>query len=73
MSTPWTEESIKALGVRTDLRTALEICGIGRTAGYQLAAKGELPFPVLRIGKQYVVPVRGLLEALGIPAEEAMA
>lgn len=73
MSITWTEEAVRALGVRTDLQTALDVVGIGRTGGYQLAAKGELPFPVLRIGKQYVVPVRGLLEALGIPAEEVVA
>ncbi|MBH0118024.1 DNA-binding protein [Rhodococcus sp. CX] len=57
---------IKALGAVTDLRTALKAADIGTTYGYQKARTNELPFPVLRVGRQYRVPVAGLLKALGI-------
>ncbi len=67
----WTAEQVRALGVRTDLVTAAEAGGIGRTLAYDLARRGELPFPVRRIGARYVVPVAGLLEFLGLPAESS--
>lgn len=66
---PWTAERVRGLGVRTDLVTAAEVCGIGRTGAYDLARRGELPFPVRRLGTRYVVPVAGLLEFLNLPAE----
>ncbi|MBS9371564.1 hypothetical protein GON09_000517 [Rhodococcus sp. B50] len=61
-----TTEEIKALGTVTDLRTALKAAGIGTTYGYRMAAANELPFPVRRVGRQYRVPVAGLLKALEI-------
>ncbi len=64
-----TPEEIRTLGAVTDLRTALRAAGIGTTYGYQKAAKNELPFPVWRVGRQYRVPVAGLLKALGIEDE----
>lgn len=62
----WTPEAIRALGPVTDLRTALEIADIGTTYGYKKAKSDELPFRVLRVGRQYRVPVAGLIKALGI-------
>ena len=56
------------LGVRTDLVTACRIAlGIGSTTAYALAARGELPFPAHRVGRQWVVPTAGLLAFLGLP------
>lgn len=62
------------LGVRTDLVTACRIAlGIGSTTAYALAARGELPFPTHRVGRQWVVPTAGLLAFLGLPPQEPSA
>jgi hypothetical protein len=59
------------LGVRTDLVTACRIAlGVGSTTAYSLAGRGELPFPVHRVGRQWVVPTAGLLAFLGLPPQE---
>jgi hypothetical protein len=59
------------LGVRTDLVTACRIAlGVGSTTAYALAGRGELPFPVHRVGRQWVVPTTGLLAFLGLPPQE---
>lgn len=71
MPTTWTEEAVRDLGVRTNLDTSNSVLGMSRNTGYGLAAKGEYPVKVLRIGRKYVVPVAGLLEALGLNDEEA--
>jgi len=68
----WTPEKVRALGVRTNLVTASDVLGISRNSGYQLASKQDYPVPLLRLGKRYVVPVAGLLNALGI-AEDHVA
>lgn len=64
----WTAEKVRALGVRTDGVTACEIrYGVGATRAYELLAAGAVDFPVVRVGRRYVVPVLPLLELLGIP------
>lgn len=63
---PWTAERVRALGVTVDLPTAGRIVGLGRAHTYDLARRGELPFPTLRMGKRWVVPTAGLLRALGL-------
>lgn len=62
----WTVEEVRALGVRTDLSTAGSVLGVGRTAAYEMARTGTWPTPLLRLGARYVVPVAGLLGALGL-------
>lgn len=57
---------IRSLGVVTDVVTAAGLCGIGRTAAYEQARAGTLPFPVLKFGAQYRVPVVPLLAVLGL-------
>ncbi|WP_249713895.1 helix-turn-helix transcriptional regulator [Rhizomonospora bruguierae] len=64
----WTEDTVRALGVVTDLPTAARIFGLGRALAYQLAAAGDFPVPVLRVGNRYRVPVAAILTALHIPA-----
>lgn len=66
MEKHWSPEAVAALGVRTDMETSNEILGISRTWGYTLAREGKYPVPVLKLGRKYVVPVAGLLKALGI-------
>ncbi len=45
---------------------AAALLGLGRTAAYEAARRGELP--TRRLGRRIVVPVPLLLEWLGIPA-----
>jgi hypothetical protein len=53
-----------------DLMTAADALGVGRTKAYELARHDEFPCRVIRIGDTYRVPTPGLLELLGITAEE---
>lgn len=69
----WTEAEVRALGVRTDLVTAGEVLGIGRTKSHEMARAGEFPVRVLRLGRRYVVPVAGLLTALGLSEQSTAA
>ncbi|HWS35891.1 MAG TPA: hypothetical protein VN408_24510, partial [Actinoplanes sp.] len=62
---PWTEERIRALGAVTDLVTAGQIFGLGRSFTYNLMRTGQFPVPVLRLGNRYRVPVGGILTTLG--------
>ncbi|WP_037200532.1 hypothetical protein [Rhodococcus aetherivorans] len=69
----WTESDVRGLGVRTDFRTACSVLGIGEVKGYEMARQGEFPVKVLRLGRKYVVPVAGLLAALGIDEQLTVA
>lgn len=62
----WTEEDIRALGAATDLVTAAEILGIGRTTAHTLVRADEFPVPVIRVGRRYRVPVAPILRLLGL-------
>lgn len=42
-----------------------ELLGLGRTAAYEAARRGD--FPTRRLGRRIVVPVPALLEWLGVP------
>lgn len=42
-----------------------ELLGLGRSAAYEAARRGE--FPTHRLGRRIVVPVPALLEWLGVP------
>lgn len=55
-------------GATVDLLTAAAALGIGRSLAYRLAAEGEFPAPVLRLGSRYRVPTEPLRELLGIAA-----
>ena len=67
MST-WTPESIRALGVKTDLPTLGKIFGVSRARAYQMAHTGEWEQAGIRIvplGSKYVVAVKSILDVLG--------
>ena len=53
---------------------ACRLLGVGRTVGYELARRGELP-GVLRLGRRFVVSRPALERALGVtrptPTEDA--
>jgi hypothetical protein len=53
-----------------DLMTAAAALGLGRTKAYELARRAQFPCRVIRIGEVYRVPTAGLLELLGVAAEE---
>ena len=63
--TTWTVESVRNLGLTTDIETAASILGIGRTKAYELAKASDFPVPLLRIGRRYIVPVPAILRVLG--------
>jgi hypothetical protein len=66
----WTASAIRDLGVRTNMPTACSILGISASSGYGLAARGQFPVNVLRVGNRMVVPVAGLLDLFGIDQKE---
>jgi hypothetical protein len=63
----WTEAAIRALGPTTDIPTAGRILGMARSHAYDLARRGEFPFPTIRVGHRVRVPVPKILTALGYP------
>lgn len=62
----WTPEAIRALGVLTDVETAGNILGMGRTVAYREARSGAFPVKVINSGGKMSVPVQPILELLGI-------
>ena len=54
-----------------DLPPACELLGISVSGGYKLAAKGEFPCRLIKIGARYVVPTADLRTLLGV--QEATA
>lgn len=65
VSVRWTLEQVRELGVITNLVTAGEILGIGRSKAYEMARMDEFPVRVTRVGRCYRVPVTAILEHLG--------
>lgn len=53
-------DDIHALGMTTDLETAAEIIGIGRTLAYELAKNDAFPVRLIRLGRRVVVPTADL-------------
>jgi hypothetical protein len=70
--TPITITQLRARST-VDLMTAASALGLGRTKAYELARHDEFPCRVIRIGDTYRVPTAGLLELLGVAAEEPRA
>jgi hypothetical protein len=55
------------------LMTAARALGLGRTKAYELAKHEQFPCRVIKIGDTYRVPTAGLLELLGVAAEDPAA
>ncbi len=51
----------------TDLETAAEIIGIGRTLAYELARDGAFPVRLIRLGRRVLVPTSDILALLATP------
>ena len=60
--TPFTVDQLAGRATLTVEQTA-QILGLGRTAAYDAARRGELPTG--RLGRRLLVPVPALLEWLG--------
>jgi hypothetical protein len=65
----WSEEAIRALGVKTDVETAGAIFGMSRTHSYEAAKAGRFPVPVVPVGNRLLVPVAPILRLLEIGAD----
>ena len=63
-SEPLSLDSIKSR-LTISVEETAQLLGIGRTAAYEAARRGELP--TRRIGKRIVIPVALLLNWLGHP------
>jgi hypothetical protein len=63
-------EEVLALPVTVDVPTAGRAFGLGRDASYDLARMGQLPVPVLRLGRSLRVTRASLLSALGMAEQE---
>ncbi|MFI9466813.1 helix-turn-helix domain-containing protein [Streptomyces sp. NPDC052492] len=66
MSRALSAADVLKLPAVVDLVTAGRALGIGRTLAYDLARRGDLPVPVLRLGNAYRVRRADLLAVLGI-------
>jgi hypothetical protein len=55
----------------TDVTTAAQILGIGRTLAFDLLKHDKFPVRVLRIGRRVVVPVPDLMRLLGADPPES--
>lgn len=61
-----TRSELLALAVTTDIQTAARALGIGRSLAYEMAAAGEFPVRIFKVGVQYRVVTESLLEFLGV-------
>lgn len=61
----WTSSRVRALGLHTDVQTAAQVLGLGRSTAYDLIRRGEFPVPTVRIGRRLRVPVEPLLDLFG--------
>ncbi len=59
----------RGLGSTVSVEEAAELLGIGRTLAYRLAAAGELPVPVVRIGRKLRIPAAPLRALLGLGSD----
>ncbi|HET6481189.1 MAG TPA: AlpA family phage regulatory protein [Actinoplanes sp.] len=50
----------------TNLETAGQILGMGRSKAYEMARYDEFPVPVMRAGRKYTVSVTAILKYLGV-------
>ena len=65
----WTADRIRALGLTTDIATAADIFGIGRSTAYDLIRDGNFPLPLVRFGSKTRIPVAAILHALRLPSD----
>ena len=67
------ERLLAAAGPTVSIETVAKCYGIHRTTGYELARRGELGVPVLRLGRRLRVPTAELRRVLGIEQPQQQA
>jgi len=66
----YTEQEIRAYGVRMNGRTAIQIVyDVGRTRAYQMLQTSDHDLPVLKRGNKYIVATSAVLRILGLDNE----
>lgn len=73
MSRAWTAAEVARLPVVIDVVTAGEVLGMGRSAAYETARRGDFPVPVLRVGARYRVVTAHLHALLGVTPDSSEA
>lgn len=68
MTAALTKADVLAMPAVVDIVTAGKAFGISRNLSYELAAAGQFPCRVLRLGAQWRVPTADLRRALGMDA-----
>lgn len=64
------DEVLADAGPTVGIETVAKCFGIHRVTAYELAKRGELGVPVLRLGRRLRVPTAELRRVLGIGADE---
>lgn len=64
-----TKAELLALPVTVDIVTAGRAFGLGRSGAYDLAARGDFPCRVVKVGRARRVPRAELLRVLGLEDE----
>lgn len=67
---PLTVDEMRARPTVT-IREAAAFLGVSADTLYEAAARGETPWPILRLGRRLLVPTAPLLESLGIAVRRA--
>jgi len=67
----WTEEAIRALGVRTDVETAGSIFGLSRTQSYEAIKAGRFPVECVFVGRRIIVPTAPIRRLLLLETDSA--
>jgi predicted DNA-binding transcriptional regulator AlpA len=62
---------LRSSGPTTSIRVAAKALGVGGTTAYDLARRGEFPAKVIKVGAQYRVVTRSLLDLLDLAAPAA--
>jgi hypothetical protein len=64
---PWTAEQIRALGARTDVKTACAVLGMSERKGRELMRTDKFPVPIVKVSNRvHLVPVAPILTLLGL-------
>lgn len=71
MATPTKALTVDELRARptVTIREAAAFIGVSADTLYEAAARGETPWPVLRIGRRLLVATAPLLESVGLAAD----
>lgn len=73
MKVTWSDQEVRALGVRTDVETAGSIFGLSRTQSYMAIKGGRFPVPVITVGRRLIVPTAPIRRLLQIDQAEPVA